>query len=479
MFHRRISAATINIPSTPKISSVQEQFNQQPSPTVWHWDGGVSFSGGVLTVPGDHTAMFTQDGYDFTNDAVSVELVSGITNEFGVVGIDGTGGYLILKTAGGALRCEARNAGAYGDGGAIEVPYNATNHRWLFITHTGSQVLFQAAATYNGTKSTLRTSPLSTVDASSVRYKLQNNDADTSVWDNINSALASGSSQDLITRSQFGVFAYNEPYPTQPHFDLETTIGQILPIHSWFQNWSGGWNGTEAAKVAAAGGNRTIMVCWEPSGITLQNITNGQYDSYITSYITVAKAYGGPVVLRPMHEMNGSWYDWAPGSGRATAGSPATYIAAWRHMVDVARAVNAPNVRFFWCANGNDANSNGVTAEACYPGTAWVDIVGFDAYSWSYEGFRSFDDIMAPMYNRVTALHATAPVWIGETSVDRTGHPNFYTQAYTSQLFPRMKAVCWFSSGPDGQGNDFRIATSQADIDIHNAQLARMSPILP
>lgn len=285
--------------------------------------------------------------------------------------------------------------------------------------------------------------------------------------------------QDLVTRAQFGAFIYNEPWPTQPHFDMETTLGHILPIHSWFNTWPTNWLSGEAAKVVAAGGNRTIMVCWEPTGISMQAIADGQYDSYITNYVTGAKNAGRPVVIRFAHEMNGNWYDWAPGSGRSTAGTIATYKAAWQRVVSVGRAVNASNVRFFWCANGNDVNTYGVTAENCYPGSQWVDIVGFDAYSWSYEGFRAFDDIMTPMYNRVTALHPTAPVWIGETSVDRTGHPSYYTQAYTSKKFPRLKAVCWFSSGPDSQGNDFRIATSQTDIDIHAYHLPRMSNTLP
>lgn len=189
MFSRRIvAAANKTSPGSglPKLSSVVESFDIAPNTGIWSWGGGVSFAGGQMTVAGDHVAMTTDSTYDFTNDTISVELVSGVTGEFGAVGAGGAGGYLIQKTSGGTLRCEARNAGSYFDGGAVQVTYNATDHRWLFIRHTGTQVLFQAAATYNGTRTTLRTAATTTVDATALTYKIQNNDANSTVWDNVN-----------------------------------------------------------------------------------------------------------------------------------------------------------------------------------------------------------------------------------------------------------------------------------------------------
>lgn len=195
MFARRIAAAANKVPqgpSLPKLSSVVESFDATPSASVWGWGGGVTFAAGQMTIAGDHVAITTDTTYDFTNDTISIELVSGTTGEFGAVGAGGAGGYLIQKTAAGNLRCEARNTGGYFDGGAVEVTYNATNHRWLFIRHTGTQVLFQAAATYGGTRTTLRTAALTTVDATALTYKVQNNDANNTVWDNVNTDGSGG-----------------------------------------------------------------------------------------------------------------------------------------------------------------------------------------------------------------------------------------------------------------------------------------------
>lgn len=191
MFSRRLASASLvatNAPADPKLSSLTESFDAAPSAVIWYWDSTVSFTGGQMTVAGDHAAMMSRGGYDFTGDTISIELISGTTGEFGAFGANGAGGYLIQKTAAGNLRCEARNTGSYYDGGAVEVAYNAVNHRWLFISQTGSQVLFQAAATYGGARTTLRTANTTTVDMTSLIYKVQNNDANSTVWDNINTS---------------------------------------------------------------------------------------------------------------------------------------------------------------------------------------------------------------------------------------------------------------------------------------------------
>ena len=192
MFSRRLSAAVSrsNIAAYLRLSSLVEDFSTTPSTSIWGWGNGVTFANSQMVITGDHVAITSDITYNFINDTISIELVSGTTGEFGAVGAGGAGGYIIQKTAAGNLRCDARNAGSYFDGGAVEVAYSAVDHRWLFIRHTGTQVLFQAAATYSGARSTLRTAALTTVDASALQYKVQNNDVNTTVWDNINTGTS-------------------------------------------------------------------------------------------------------------------------------------------------------------------------------------------------------------------------------------------------------------------------------------------------
>ena len=51
------------------------------------------------------------------------------------------------------------------------------------------------------------------------------------------------------------------------------------------------------------------------------------------------------------HEMNGTWYSW--GYEHVPA---AVFVAAWRHIVNVFRAVGATNVTWMWTVNIIDSD---------------------------------------------------------------------------------------------------------------------------
>ena len=274
MFARRIAAAANKVLGSglPRLSSIIEPFDAQPSTTVWTWGGGTTFTGGNMTITGDHVEVVTDDNYDFTNDTISIELISGTTGEFGAVGPAGAGGYLIQKTAAGNLRCDARDAGGYFDGGAVEVPYNATNHRWLFIRHTGSQVIFEAAATYSGARTTLRTAALTTVDHTALYFKVQNNDANATVWDNINTDGNSSpppptgdvSIADInfavavMTTDPSWLGAGSSTYGASPHNNpTQAAVEQRLDAR--YMRIPVRWNGTSVVSSAGGGGYNDIL----------------------------------------------------------------------------------------------------------------------------------------------------------------------------------------------------------------------------
>ena len=112
------------------------------------------------------------------------------------------------------------------------------------------------------------------------------------------------------------------------------------------------------------------------SGDTFQAGAAGAYDSYYQTLASQLVAAGdGSAILRLGWEFNGDWYPW---SVTATgADSPANFIADWQHTVIVMRAI-APNLRFVWNVN-NGANPT-YSVASTYPGNAYVDYVGVDAY---------------------------------------------------------------------------------------------------
>ena len=84
----------------------------------------------------------------------------------------------------------------------------------------------------------------------------------------------------------------------------------------------------------------------DPKNISVEAIASGHYDGYLTSYAETVRHYHHPVIVSFGHEMNGDWYSW--GYKRT---SPATFIAAWRHIVSLFRALGAQNVTWLWTVN--------------------------------------------------------------------------------------------------------------------------------
>jgi len=78
----------------------------------------------------------------------------------------------------------------------------------------------------------------------------------------------------------------------------------------------------------------------------------------------------GVVVLwRPFHEMNGDWFWWG-------AKSPDAFIRVWRHMfVYFTKIKRLDNLLWVYAPN------HGPKVAAYYPGHAYVDVVGLDAYT--------------------------------------------------------------------------------------------------
>ncbi|MFI0351471.1 glycoside hydrolase family 26 protein [Actinomadura sp. 9N407] len=80
-------------------------------------------------------------------------------------------------------------------------------------------------------------------------------------------------------------------------------------------------------------------------------------------------------------------------------GTPEEYAAAWRRVVSVFRDEGADNVRFVWTLT--DQTFAQKQPERYYPGDAYVDHIGVDAYNWHQcrgrsEGWRSLAELIEP-----------------------------------------------------------------------------------
>lgn len=256
---------------------------------------------------------------------------------------------------------------------------------------------------------------------------------------------------------------------------LESTIGRNLAVINSFSDWQDQTGRPVAFPVGLATFASSVgavpMVTWQPEhapapgtvdanqpSYSLAQLASGRYDAYITSWADQAKAYGGPVYVRLMHEMNGNWYPW--GYNVNGNSGPQQYIAAWQHIVDSFRSVGADNVQFVWCGS-----SSGHADPALYfPGDRYASWIALDGYNRGTI-WQTLTQVFATPYAQITAV-SKLPVMLAEIgTVEQPGVPNgkasWITSGFESEIpqnFPRVHAALYFDS--PGAGFDWSLTSS-------------------
>jgi Glycosyl hydrolase family 26 len=180
-----------------------------------------------------------------------------------------------------------------------------------------------------------------------------------------------------------------------------------------------------------------VLVQLQPNGVTLASIAAGGSDGYLRSYADAVVAFGHPVILSFGHEMNGTWYSW--GYGHA---SPATFVAAWRHVVRVFRAEGAANVTWLWTVNSVKGASSDLSQ--WWPGAAWVDWTGVDGYY--FRATDTFDSVFGSSIADIRAI-SSAPLLIAETAVGTTADRDSQISAlFAGVSAARLAGVVWFDA---------------------------------
>jgi hypothetical protein len=178
-----------------------------------------------------------------------------------------------------------------------------------------------------------------------------------------------------------------------------------------------------------------VMVQLQPSGVSLASIAAGGSDAYLRSYADAVVAFGHPVILSFGHEMNGNWYSWGDGHT-----PPATFVAAWRHIVRVFRAAGAANATWLWAVNSIEGAASSLSQ--WWPGAAWVNWTGIDGYY-----FQATDTFGSVFGSTITDIRtfSSAPLLIAETAVGTTSDRESQIDAlFAGVRAERLAGVVWF-----------------------------------
>ena len=222
-------------------------------------------------------------------------------------------------------------------------------------------------------------------------------------------------------QSYLGVFADGVPASYDGVKSFTSATGTKPDVVMYYSGWFVPFK-TAFATTAAKNG-AVPLVQMNPDGIDIGSIAEGKYDGYLSSYAEAVRAYRHPVILSFGHEMNGSWYSWGYGHTK-----PATFVAAWRHVVTLFRSLGVKNVTWMWTVNIiNDTQSGRIPPPApWWPGSAYVNWVGIDGYylkpNWQ------FAPLFGPTIAKVRAFTGD-PILIAETGATPTfGQPAKITE---------------------------------------------------
>lgn len=258
-----------------------------------------------------------------------------------------------------------------------------------------------------------------------------------------------------------------QPWNVSSLKSFSSLVGGTPGMFMTYLSWPDRAQYVSSDEKAIANLGASHVMTWEPFGMTLKSIVSGAHDSYIRQYAQGAAGYGKRFYIRLMHEMNGDWYPWGRGVGGNT---PADFVNAWRHVVDIFDQQGATNVKWVWCPNVRYGKE--YPFADLWPGSSYVDWTCLDGYNWGTDphlgqpAWQSFGTIFGSSYSQIMAIAPGKPMLIGETASTEHGGDKaaWITKTFLTDVskYPAIKSVVWFNQA-DGS-SDFRVNSSKAAL---------------
>jgi hypothetical protein len=120
------------------------------------------------------------------------------------------------------------------------------------------------------------------------------------------------------------------------------------------------------------------------SGTSVGTLAQGATGAFNAAYVTLAQtlvaAGQGDAYLRLGWEFDGSWMPWAA----TTPSAEASFASYFQQIVTAMRSVPGEQFRFVWNPDAGAFTQSGYSVAAAYPGNAYVNVIGLDAYDQSW-----------------------------------------------------------------------------------------------
>ncbi len=234
------------------------------------------------------------------------------------------------------------------------------------------------------------------------------------------------------------------------------------------------WNTWEDGKVLQL----SIQPDNAKKGNILYEILQGMWDDVLDVYVQKIQAFGHPVMIRLMNEMNGDWCNY---SGVFSSNDPLIYKEAYRYIYRRFEDAKVDNVLWIW-------NPNGVSYPTVdwnhtlmyYPGDEYVDIVGLTAFNTGTyyasvgETWKDFTTLYEDLYNQYCDWFEHPLMFTGFACAEMGGDKRAWTEDMFQKIgdYDRAKVLVWWDSveydtrDPENPiiSRDYRIRGENVDI---------------
>jgi mannan endo-1,4-beta-mannosidase len=272
-------------------------------------------------------------------------------------------------------------------------------------------------------------------------------------------------SRSVHQQKYLGVFEPAEEVSYKQVTEFGDAVGRQPDIVLDYAGWNQPFSARFADTLLEHGAEPLIQL--EPTHASMSAIAAGRYDAYLRSYARQVRAFGHPVILSFAPEANGNWYSWG-----WTHTSPATWIAAWRHVVTVMRQQGATNITWLWTLNIGYPDSG--PARDYWPGAAYVNWVGIDGYY--IRPHATFGSVFARTLRAVRRF-THLPVLLSETGAGQVaGQARVIPGLFAAIKSHHLLGLVWFDMAQDRglYHQDWRLEGHPAAVAAFRRALASM-----
>ncbi len=277
-----------------------------------------------------------------------------------------------------------------------------------------------------------------------------------------------------------GAYVDSDGWNTGIIDSVNSVMTKPLAVINLFSNFEQNWGNLSVQASNIVARNAVPMITWMPSVPTtrpnanlLGEISNGQWNTYIDTWISGLKTWQAnypldkrpTVLIRFAHEFNGNWYPWG--------NDPDGLKTAWTYLRNRFADAGVTGVQWVWCANNVSVDSyNDITRY--YPGDSMVDWTALDGYNWgsnySFTQWKGFAETFSLPYTNLVTNFPNKPVMLAEVaSAEASDIPNpaygqdgndtdagnsketWVQDMYTRIMneYPAIHAVAWFNTNKE------------------------------